>query len=99
MGYVCMTWEADQQRILCGTKSGEMRVFDLRQRRVSQRFSAHETALKHCFLLPTSQRLITLSAAAELKTWSLSDFDCLESIPRLHTLRGQQCPRQNKCTQ
>jgi len=86
--YVCLTWDSSQQRILCGTKSGELRIFDIRQRRVSNRIPAHDAAIRHCFLLPATRRFVTLSATAELKIWSCSDLDCLETLPRLHTLRG-----------
>merc|ERR1712130_793570 len=69
--YSCLTWASSQQRLLCGTKAGELRVFDLRQRRVSQRFEAHSGALQHCFVLESIGRLLTISDAAELKIWSL----------------------------
>ena len=39
--YKCLAWEASVQRVFCGTKSGELRIFDLRQQRVSHRLEAH----------------------------------------------------------
>lgn len=83
--YTCMAWEADRQRILCGTATGELRIFDIRQRRVSQRLQTHsDDPVKHIFVLPSTGRLATLSAASELKVWSLSGFECLETFPKLH---------------
>lgn len=91
--YTALAWEAGRQRLLCGTKEGELRIFDLRMQRVAQRLDATGgtgAALRHCLLLPSTGRLATLSAAAELKIWSLSDFECLDTVPKLH-----QMPRGN----
>lgn len=86
--YTCLAWAAGQQRLLCGTKQGELRVFDLRQQRVAQRLAAHEAAVQHVFAIEGSGRLVTLSAAAELKVWDLQNFECLETRSKLHSLRG-----------
>merc|ERR1712100_952808 len=86
--YVCMSWDSDQQRIFCGTKAGELRVFDIRQRRVSQRVTAHDSAIRCSFVLPGRQKLLTVSVAAEVKLWSLSDLEYVETRGHLHTLRG-----------
>merc|ERR1712216_847401 len=85
--YTCLGWSAGQQRLLCGTKAGELRVFDLRQRRLSHRLDAHGAAVRHCFVLPETGKFVTLSAAAELKVWRLRDLECLETRPRLHSAR------------
>merc|ERR1712137_1110802 len=77
--YTCLTWAQGQQRILCGTKTGELRVFDLRQQRIAQRVEAHTAAMRHCFLLESEGKIATFSAAAELKIWSLKSLECLET--------------------
>eukprot|EP00746_Dinoflagellata_sp_MGD_P128595 gnl/MRDRNA2_/MRDRNA2_62928_c0_seq1.p1 gnl/MRDRNA2_/MRDRNA2_62928_c0~~gnl/MRDRNA2_/MRDRNA2_62928_c0_seq1.p1 ORF type:complete len:548 (-),score=91.23 gnl/MRDRNA2_/MRDRNA2_62928_c0_seq1:47-1690(-) len=86
--YQCLALAPDQRRILCGMKSGEVRVFDVRNHDISHRLNAHEASCSHCFVLPETNRLVTLSTAAEAKIWSLQDFSCLETIPRLHGHRG-----------
>ncbi|CAE8644852.1 unnamed protein product, partial [Polarella glacialis] len=83
--YSCLAWAASQQRLLCGTKAGELRVFDLRQRRLAQRFQAHSDAVRHCFVLESSGQLLTLSVGAELKIWSLRSLELLETLPKLHS--------------
>jgi len=85
--YSCLAWDPNRQRVLCGTKAGELRVFDLRQQRVAQRFEAHGgNALRYCFMMPSTGRFATLCSAAELKVWSLRDFECLDVVPKLHQM-------------
>lgn len=86
--YSCLTWAADRQQIICGTKTGELRIFDIRQRKVCQRLVAHEDSVMYSFVLGGTGRFATLSAKAELKVWSLSDFTCIETLPKLHRTSG-----------
>ncbi|CAK0801415.1 unnamed protein product [Prorocentrum cordatum] len=86
--YTCLAWAAGRRSILCGTKAGELRVFDLRQQRVSHRIAAHKAAIRYCFVLEASGRLATLSTMSEMKIWNLEDMECLESWRQLHSSRG-----------
>ncbi|CAJ1421746.1 unnamed protein product [Effrenium voratum] len=87
--YCSMAWAASQQRIFCGTKAGELRIFDLRMARMAQRFEAHGEAVRHCFVLEETGQLATLSDAAELKLWSLRNLELLDTVPALHSpVRG-----------
>eukprot|EP00931_Biecheleriopsis_adriatica_P103479 TRINITY_DN78304_c0_g1_i1.p1 TRINITY_DN78304_c0_g1~~TRINITY_DN78304_c0_g1_i1.p1 ORF type:complete len:1016 (-),score=215.33 TRINITY_DN78304_c0_g1_i1:13-2943(-) len=83
--YSCLAWAPSQQRLLCGTKAGELRVFDLRMQRLAQRFEAHSDPVKYCFVLESSAQLVTLSSAAEMKIWSLKNLELLDALPKLHS--------------
>eukprot|EP00439_Symbiodinium_sp_Y106_P053380 s1476_g7.t1 len=86
--YSALAWAASQQRIFCGTKAGELRVFDLRMRRISHRFEAHGDPVQHCFVLQMMGQLASLSSAAELKLWSLKNLELLDTIPLHGSGRG-----------
>ncbi|CAE7849424.1 Dmxl2, partial [Symbiodinium microadriaticum] len=85
--YSALAWAASQQRIFCGTKAGELRVFDLRMRRISHRFEALGDPVQHCFVLQTTGQLASLSSA-ELKLWSLKNLELLDTIPLHGSGRG-----------
>ncbi|CAE7474908.1 unnamed protein product [Symbiodinium natans] len=86
--YCALAWAASQQRIFCGTKAGELRVFDLRMRRLSHRFEAHSDPVQHCFVLQKTGQLATLSSAAELKLWSLKNLELLDTMALHSSGRG-----------
>lgn len=86
--YSCITWVASQQRLLCGTKAGELRAFDLRMKRWTQRVEAHSEPMRYCFVMESTQQVATLSEAAELKLWSLKHLELIDTIPTLHRPRG-----------
>eukprot|EP00434_Breviolum_minutum_P018747 symbB.v1.2.016543.t1/scaffold1260.1/size128208/4 len=84
----CTSWVSTQQRLLCGTKTGELRAFDLRMKRWSQRLEAHSDPVRYCFVMESTGQVATLSDAAELKIWSLKHLELLDTIPALHHGRG-----------
>lgn len=86
--YLCLL-PVGGARLLCGNKEGGVSVFDLRQGEVAHRFLAHEGApVTHLFPLDGQGAVATLSGAAELKTWSVRTWECLDRKERLHTAKG-----------
>ena len=95
-GARCVLYCASDHSLITGGEKGEMAIFDLRQRKLREKWSAHTQAVQ-ALAMADSMTVLSASADADMKLWSVEtpcapESEGGEGQPKAEWLKAHEQP-------
>jgi len=65
----------DQSKIYCGSLDRKIYVYDLKERKITHSFEAHQSGVCNLQIHPNGKQLLSKSIEGEIKTWEIDGFE------------------------
>lgn len=81
----CATYSLLNHLAYCGTRKGDVFIYDVRTHKKLSKFTAHESSVKTMSLNSDEYLLATGSSEGSVKIWNLRSYEIKYSLPNEHS--------------